>query len=109
MKARFTLTAELELEETMALYEGRWPGLGRQFLLEVKNAVALIEEFPNAWPCVSDLGRACRLKRFPYQIVYFIYDGSIVVLAAAHFNRPLLYWRDRIVGLTASAMGDHIE
>ncbi|MGO9173294.1 MAG: type II toxin-antitoxin system RelE/ParE family toxin [Rhodomicrobium sp.] len=98
MKTRFTLAAELELDEAVAFYEQRAPGLGRQFLLEVANAVALIEEFPEAWPQVSDVDRACRVKRFPYRLVYFIDDRDIVVLAVAHFKRRLQYWRDRIRG-----------
>jgi toxin ParE2 len=96
VKTRFTAAAELELDEASAFYEQRQPGLGRQFLLEVASAVALIEEFPEAWPAVTDVDRACRVKRFPYRVVYFIDSGGIVVLAIAHFKRRLFYWRERV-------------
>ncbi len=42
MKTRFTLAAELELDEAIAFYEQRRSGLGRSFLLEVAGAVALM-------------------------------------------------------------------
>jgi toxin ParE2 len=96
VKARFTLAAELELDEILAFYERRGPSLRRQFLLEIASSVALIEEFPEAWPLVSDVDRACRVRRFPYRLIYFVDDGYIVVLAVAHFKRRLFYWRDRV-------------
>ena len=96
MKARFTLAAEFELDEAIAFYENCGPGLGQGFLREVASTVALIEEFPEAWPLVSSKDRACRVKRFPYRIVYCIDGADIVVFAVAHFKRRLHYWRDRI-------------
>ena len=96
MKARFTLAAEFELDEAIAFYEKCGPGLGQELLREVANTVALIEEFPEAWPSLSDQDRACRVKRFPYRLVYFIDEDGIVVLAVAHFKRRLFYWRDRV-------------
>jgi mRNA-degrading endonuclease RelE of RelBE toxin-antitoxin system len=96
VKVRFTLAAEFELDEAIAFYEKCEPGLGQELLREVANTVALIEELPEAWPLVTDIDRACRVKRFPYRVVYFIDDAGIVVLAVAHFKRRLLYWRDRI-------------
>ena len=96
MKARFTLAAELELDEAIVFYEKRCPGLSRPFLKEVAHAVSLIEEFPGASPMISDTDRACRVRRFPFRLVYFVDDGAIVVLAVAHFKRRLHYWRDRV-------------
>jgi toxin ParE2 len=95
MRTRFTLAAELELDDAHRFYEQRQAGLGRQFLLEVANAVALVEQLPEAWPLVSDVDRACRVRRFPYRVIYFVSEGEIVVLAIAHFKRRLRYWRDR--------------
>jgi toxin ParE2 len=96
VKARFIVDAELELDKAIAFYNKRQPGLGRHFLKEVAHAVSLIEEFPEAWPLVSDVDRACRVRRFPFRLVYFVDDGAIVVLAVAHFKRRLHYWRDRV-------------
>jgi toxin ParE2 len=96
VKARFTLAAELELDEAIVFYEKRRPGLSRHFLKEVAHTVSLIEEFPEASPLVSDTDRACRVRRFPFRLVYFVDDGAIVVLAVAHFKRRLHYWRDRV-------------
>ncbi len=58
MKARFIVDAELELGKATTFYNKRQPGLGRHFLKEVAHAVSLIEEFPEAWPLVSDVDRA---------------------------------------------------
>jgi mRNA-degrading endonuclease RelE of RelBE toxin-antitoxin system len=96
VKTRFTLAAELELDEAIAFYEQRRLGLGRQFLKEVAHLISLIEEFPQASPSISGMDRACRARGFPYRVVYFVDNGAIVVLAVAHFKRRLHYWRDRI-------------
>ncbi|MBC8051015.1 MAG: type II toxin-antitoxin system RelE/ParE family toxin [Chitinophagales bacterium] len=95
MKTRFTLAAELELDETRDFYDQREPGLGDRFLREVANAVLLIEEQPEAWPLVSDIERAYRIRKFPYRIVYFLHGDEVIVLAIAHFKRRLQYWRNR--------------
>lgn len=95
MKARFTAAAELELENAERYYNQQRAGLGDEFLAEVAKAVALIESHPKARPPVSPIDRACRVRRFPYHLVYFIHDDGIVVLAVAHFKRRLSYWRSR--------------
>ncbi len=96
MKARFIDAAEMELDKAVAYYEKRRRGLGRCFLLEVADAVALIEEFPEAWPYVTDLDRPCRVKRFPFRVVYFSDGADTVVIAVAHFKRRLRCWRNRV-------------
>jgi mRNA-degrading endonuclease RelE of RelBE toxin-antitoxin system len=40
--------------------------------------------------------RRCRLRRFPYGLIYAIDEGDILIVAVAHTHRRPDYWRDRM-------------
>jgi mRNA-degrading endonuclease RelE of RelBE toxin-antitoxin system len=40
--------------------------------------------------------RRCRLRRFPYGLIYAIDRGDILIVAVAHAHRRPDYWRDRM-------------
>jgi len=40
--------------------------------------------------------RRCRVKRFPYAVIYFVHDDVIYVLAVMHLSRHPDYWRERL-------------
>jgi len=40
--------------------------------------------------------RRCRLRRFPYSVIYTVEAGEILILAVAHQHRKPRYWQDRI-------------
>ncbi len=71
------------------------PGLGDAFLLETPKVLKLIEQFPQAWHPLTAEIRRCRLKRFPYGVVYTLDAADILVLAEAYQHRKPGYWRDR--------------
>lgn len=72
------------------------PGLGDAFLMETLHAFDLIEHHPDAWHPLSPSARRCRLRRFPYGVVYARVEDDILVLAVAHLHRRPGYWRDRL-------------
>ena len=96
MSVRILEPAQAEMDEAIAWYTAQVPGLGDAFLLEALRAMDLIERFPDAWHPLSADVRRCRLRRFPYGVIYARIDGDILVLAISHLHRRPDYWRDRV-------------
>lgn len=96
MKIRFLEAAQRELDEAVEYYNAEVPELGQAFLLEVLTVLEQIRQFPNAWHPLSPNTRRCRLRRFPYGVVYGTGDDGIIVVALAHLHREPQYWRTRL-------------
>ena len=96
MTVRFLEVARQELDEAVIHYEGESPGLGNAFLLETLAAIERIRRFPDAWHPMGNEVRRCRLRRFPYGLIYAQDQSEILILAIAHTRREPGYWRDRI-------------
>ncbi len=88
--------AQAELDEAFQWYETQAAGLGDRSMGEVVHAFGLIRQFPSAWHPLSQNTRRCRLKRFPYGVIYSEVDSDIVVLAIAHLHREPNYWSERL-------------
>jgi plasmid stabilization system protein ParE len=88
--------AQAELDDAFQWYEAQTTGLGDRFLAEVVHAFGLIQQFPSAWHPLSTNTRRCRLKRFPYGVIYSHVGEEIVVLAVAHLHREPNYWSKRL-------------
>jgi plasmid stabilization system protein ParE len=88
--------AQIELDEAVQWYEAQVPGLGERFLIEATHAFSLIRQFPSAWHPLSANTRRCRLKRFPYAVIYAIESSDILVIALAHLHRRPGYWSERM-------------
>ena len=96
MTVRFLEVARQELDEAVVHYEGESPGLGNAFLLEALAAIERIRRFPDAWHPLGNEIRRCRLRRFPYGLIYSNDRDGLLILAVAHTRREPGYWRDRI-------------
>ena len=91
--------AKAELEETVAWYEQRRAGLGREFQLAVENAVQRIRERPEAGSRYGTTRfRYLTVRRFPYVVFYSENEQSVRVMAVAHGRRRPGYWRNREAG-----------
>lgn len=95
MKAVFAEAAWEELQEAVAYYDAQRAGLGDELVAEVHRAVEHIEDFPDAWQELAQGIRRCRLKRFPYGLVYQAQEERILILAVMHLRRKPGYWRGR--------------
>ena len=85
-----------EIIEAARYYEGRAPGLGREFRAELDAAVDLLRRIPEASaPIPGDLRRK-PLRRFPYAVIYAVEDSEIRIYAVPHRRRRPEYWLDRI-------------
>ncbi|WP_130472202.1 type II toxin-antitoxin system RelE/ParE family toxin [Candidatus Magnetaquicoccus inordinatus] len=96
MIIRFLEVAQQELDEAVAFHEAQAKGLGQIFLAEVLASLDLIRRHPAGWQPLSANTRRCRLRRFPYGIIYAADQAEILIVALAHLHRRPHYWRERI-------------
>ena len=96
MKVRLLEIAQSELEQAVFYYNGQVAGLGDAFVLEVVAAIDRIRRFPAGWHPLGEDLRRCRLRRFPYGLIYHADENEILVIAVAHSHRRPSYWRNRI-------------
>jgi toxin ParE2 len=95
MNVRLLAPAQTELDEAIIWYSEQAPGLGDGFLVEVLRSIQLIQRFPEGWHSLTPTIRRCRLRRFPYGVVYTVEAGEILILAIAHQHRKPGYWQAR--------------
>jgi len=96
MQIRLLEIAQIELDDSVEYYNSESDGLGDEFLVETIYALDRIKNFPQAWHPFTNITRRCRLRRFPYGIIYQILDTEILVIAVANLHRNPDYWKDRI-------------
>jgi len=77
-------------------YNHEVPGLGKDFVAEIRAALERIRHFPKGWHPLTENVRRCRLRRFPYGLIYAVLDQEIVIVAVAHLHRRPDYWRKRL-------------
>lgn len=95
-KYRFLTPAILEVEAAAQFYEINRPDLGREFLDEVDQAIKRIVQNPKAWKVLDGQIRRCRLRRFPYGVIYTIEAESILIISVMHLHRHPLSWRENL-------------
>ena len=96
MKVEILAAAEAELAEVISYYNEQSEGLGYEFAAEVKQTIARIIRFPEAWAMLSRRTRRCRTKRFPYALIYQVRADSILIIALMHLRRHPDTWRSRL-------------
>lgn len=95
MRVRFLDPAQQELDETISYYNAELAGLGEAFLLEAMSAIERIRQYPKAWHSLSKSTRRCRLKRFPYGLIYAVDETGVLIIAVANLHRRPDYWQNR--------------
>jgi plasmid stabilization system protein ParE len=96
MKVCLLEAAQYELDEAIEYYNAELPDLGQAFLLETLAVLERICQFPNGWHPLSQNTRRCRLRRFPYGVIYTAASDEIIVIAVANLHREPDYWRKRL-------------
>jgi len=84
MRYSFLAPARAELREAIDFYDDRRPGLGADFSAEVKSTIDRILLNPTTWARTSERSRRCRLRRFPYAVIYQIRGDEILIAARPH-------------------------
>lgn len=92
----FEAHARREFDDAIEYYDGISPQLGTDFIEAVERLISRILSFPKACPELSPSIRRCRVKRFPYGLIYRLEKDEIEILAVMHFSREPSYWVDRL-------------
>jgi plasmid stabilization system protein ParE len=79
--------AETDLHEAYQWYEAQRPGLGIDFLDELKRAMTLLEGKPERRPCYYRGFRRLLTSRFPYKIFYRVETDQVIVFRVLHAKR----------------------
>ena len=90
--------ADLDVEGTVRWYERQRPGLGLEFLDELRAAYSRIVERPLAYQDIGLGTRRALLRRFPYAVYYVVGDDVIAILAVLHASRGPAEWQRRQEG-----------
>ena len=102
MKYRVHPEAEQEAEHAAEWYGTRVPALAIEFARAHQLAIDWILESPQRYPLAEDAppGVECRnmgrLGRFPYRIVYAVFEDEIDIVAVAHHHQRPGYWHTRL-------------
>ncbi len=96
MTLRLLPEAQQEIDDVVAYYEARRPGLGGLFIAALEKGYDLVEAYPRAWPRIRRNARWYKLNRFPYAIIYVQRQHDIVVIAVSHLSRRRGYWVHRL-------------
>lgn len=83
----FRRIAQVELDESVAWYENKRAGLGREFRIEIEKHLERIADRPERFVQVRGRVRRVVLKRFPYSIYFLPEVDRIIVLAVFHARR----------------------
>ena len=95
--------AASELLEAAKWYQAEQHGLGDDFMAEIEETVLEMLGWPHAAPAFpgwvgEPIVRTKRVRVFPYRVVYYMTDTSIVIVAYAHTRRKPGYWEHRLDG-----------
>lgn len=80
--------AESEIEETIKFYESRRKGLGKQFLEYFKGYLKILKTNPELFSIKKPpFYRELPLKKFPFVIVYEIFQNEVIIYSVFHTSR----------------------
>jgi mRNA-degrading endonuclease RelE of RelBE toxin-antitoxin system len=94
--AAYHCEADVELVSTAKFYECQRESLGREFLRAVHLALSKVQENPEQFPFYDRPARACRVRGFPYRLVYEVVPDGIHILAVMNMSRSPGYWKNRL-------------
>jgi plasmid stabilization system protein ParE len=94
---RIADAASTELHEAVHWYETQQISLGGKLFDAVADAVNLIQRHPGIGKPVSRKSQTRQLlvEGFPFQIVYYLTESEIAIVAVAHAKRRPGYWKNR--------------
>lgn len=85
-----------ELEEAALYYNQKVPALGLDLYDEVTDALGQIRRLPESCPKIGARTRRKVVRRFPYNLIYWVDSEILFVIAVAHQKRHPGYWADRL-------------
>ena len=96
MSLRFEAEAAEEFYRAIQYYEGQSSGLGAELLADLDRVGTLLLSNPEMGGPGPAGTRRVLLSRFPFVVVYRLFEAEPVVVAFAHQRQKPGYWLDRI-------------
>jgi plasmid stabilization system protein ParE len=87
--------AEEEYTDSLRWYAERSQQAAAGFETEFERALDAIASDPGRFPRCDDRHRYYLTVRYPYQVIYRINRGQVLIVAVAHAARKPGYWSDR--------------
>ena len=87
--------ARKDYDQAFDWYLARSEESARRFAMAVQAVCDRISQAPEQLPRVGRTHRECSLSRYPFRIIFRVYDDKIVIVAVAHAKRRPNYWRRR--------------
>jgi hypothetical protein len=96
MNFSFHPAARAELIESVAYYQQVRQGLGLEFSREIIRTINRVIMNPFAWSSLSENTRRCLVTRFPFGVIYRVFENKILIVAVTQLNRRPGYWEERV-------------
>jgi toxin ParE1/3/4 len=96
LPVEFTFAAEAEALQAFFWYETIKKGLGEDFKTSVDLKVKLLQQNPKAYSFIYKDIRSVKIKTFPYNLIYRVFDSKIQIIAIFHHSRNPREWKKRI-------------
>jgi toxin ParE1/3/4 len=87
--------ADLDVEAAFEWYENERPGLGLEFLDELRATYNRIADGPLKYQELRGSIRRALLRRFPYAVYFAIEGDVVVVVAVLRASRDPAEWQRR--------------
>ncbi len=91
----FIAAARAEFDQAFDWYAERSVGAALGFATAMDVAVESIAADPGRFVHTYSGCRLCRMKRYPYCVIFQLSGDTITVVAVAHAKRRPGYWRNR--------------
>ena len=87
-----------EAEASAIFYNSKRPGLDKRFIDSLEEAIIRVRRNPLIYRKVEvdENIRKCRLLRFPYCLIYRVFDDYIEILAVMPLRKKPGYWQERV-------------
>ena len=87
---------DADVEAAFDWYENEEPGLGQEFLQELRAAYYRIFDHPLAYQDYRSGIRRALTRRFPYAVYFAVEEQNIIIVAVLNTGRDPAVWQRRI-------------
>jgi len=87
--------ADLDVAAAFEWYEGEKPGLGMEFLDELRATYERVQDGPFRYQDLRAGIRRALLRRFPYAVYFAVEQHLVVVVAVLRASRDPAEWQRR--------------
>lgn len=87
--------AQSDIRHAANYYEQGAPGLGQEFVAEVRRTLRRLMDYPELGALTRHGARKLPMRRFPLSVIYRVETNCVLVLAIAHQKRRPDFWLKR--------------